>query len=144
MAYLNRKTFHIIKYGDRRIKKLWDDNFHVDDLIAPTIQILNRKGYSTAGCCAGEHELPIDGIWHHSKVFGKCWILFKKGVSLPSLPPGFNIESLPQGFDGFSKESFEYKDLSSSVYITKVCDTQHDKVLNQLYEWALGLPKFTT
>ena len=129
MAYLNRKTFQIIKYGDRRIERLWAENFHVDDLIAPTIQILNRRGYFTAGCCAGEHSIPADGVWDYQHVFGTCWILFKEGVSLPSLPPGFHIEP--------------YEILPSSVCIAKICDTQHEKAMNQLYEWALNLPEFT-
>ena len=128
MAYLSRKTFHIIKYGDRRIKKLWDDHFHVDDLIAPVIQLLNRKGYFTEMCCAGgEHKQLIDGNWH-KPVFDKCYILFKKSVSLPSLPPGFFIEP------------FKIENFASCLYIIKVCDTQHDKTMNQLYEWALDLP----
>jgi len=138
MAYLDKKTFHIIKYGDRRIKRLHDENFHVDDLIAPTIKILNQKGYFTAGCCAGVHKLPVDEVFVQNADI-KCWILFKQGITLPSLPPKFHIEPLPQGF---WIDSFEVIDLTSFVYITKVCDARHEIMLKQLYEWALGLPNY--
>ena len=128
MTFMHKKTFYIIRSDTKGRNKLGDDYFHVDDLIALSVQILNRKGYFTAVCCAGEHKLPVDGIWHYNKVFNKCYIVFEKDVSLPSLPPGFHIEP--------------YEILPSSVCIAKICDTQHEKAMNQLYEWAFYLPEF--
>ena len=93
MAHMKRKTFDIIEYGEGRAKSSYADSFHVDDLLAPTIQILNRKYYLTEACCAGEHKLRAEGIQQDLEGFTKCWILFKKGIFLPSLPPGFNKES---------------------------------------------------
>ena len=51
MAYMNCKTFEI--YMEVQDEKTPNDWFFVDDMIAPSIQLLNRKGYTTAFCCAG-------------------------------------------------------------------------------------------
>lgn len=45
--YLNGNTFEIV-----------NDIFEVDDLIAETISILNKKGYHTLYCCSGHVKDP--------------------------------------------------------------------------------------
>ena len=122
MACLHKKTFNIVKYDNGGSQICGIDCFHVDDEMAPTIQILNRKGYLTLICCSGVHK-SRDNL-------STSYILFKKGISLPSLPPGFQIGN------------WEHKDFASCVGITKVCDTQYEETFKQLYEWALNLPIF--
>ena len=90
-----------------------DDYFDVDCFIAPAIQVLNRKGYTTVSCCTGH---PFDTIFELNKrevkKFLLCtdeareaiskgddcfyksthrfaYVLFKTGISLPVLPSGF-------------------------------------------------------
>lgn len=51
MKYIDKKTFEIID----------DSNyFEVDDNIANTISVLNKKGYKTKACCSGHN----DGRFH--------------------------------------------------------------------------------
>ena len=51
MAYINKKDFSII--AGSNIDGYLDDYFECDDMIAPVIQELNRKGYTTEYCCGG-------------------------------------------------------------------------------------------
>lgn len=46
-----------ISYDDYEISKdPFENGFEVDDLIAPAISILNKKGYRTAFCCSGHPD----------------------------------------------------------------------------------------
>ena len=60
MAFINKKDFSIISdylpYND--LKPTPEDYFECDDMIAPTISLLNRKGYKTCFCCGG-HPFPF-------------------------------------------------------------------------------------
>lgn len=47
LAYLNSKTFEILRSGEIAPPALW---FYVDDRLAETIQALNLRGYPTTGC----------------------------------------------------------------------------------------------
>lgn len=112
----------------------------IDDLIAPTIQVLNRKGYITEWCCSG-HPLKdcfiIDGEFgKYRKESGQpnSYISFKEGISLPMLPPEFVMDSL-----------------GSRLVIRKRYNDDNDffkislnilAAMEQLYKWALNLPNF--
>jgi hypothetical protein len=133
MAFMNKKTYEIKYIKEKAISSYSVGNyFHVDDLLAPALQALNRKYYFTAMCCAGEHKLRVDGI--RQDLYGSenyCWILFEQGIVLPSLPPGFYKEPPP-----FLRIAID------SVCISRACDARHNESLNQLYLWALSLPDF--
>ena len=55
MAYIDKETFNI--FSEIAIPEVEKRSFECDDLIAPVISILNKKGYKTKFCCCG-HPYP--------------------------------------------------------------------------------------
>lgn len=56
MAFINKNDFSIVSYiEDYKTKH---DYFECDDLIAPAISLLNKKGYKTKFCCSA-HPFSI-------------------------------------------------------------------------------------
>ncbi len=51
MAYINKKDYNIVSSSN--IDNYMENCFECDDMIAPVIQELNRKGYTTTFCCGG-------------------------------------------------------------------------------------------
>ena len=96
MAYMHKQTFEIKLLGrsDYEYSKLNstyandNDYFQVDDLIAMPVQILNQKGYTTAAACAGHPFVSISPSTDRLQP-SHSYIIFEKGILLPSLPPGF-------------------------------------------------------
>ena len=62
LAYLDAKTYEIFQGGC--MEETSDQYFEVDDMIAPAIRILNRKGYKTEYCCAG-HPFPTLNLFEY-------------------------------------------------------------------------------
>ena len=58
MAYINKNDFSIIK--SCQDPRIIDNYFECDDLIAPAISLLNRKGYRTVFCCSGHPYATIE------------------------------------------------------------------------------------
>ena len=161
MACMNEKTFDIY-YNDLRV--IPDGYVEIDELIAPTIQMLNRKGYITGGCCSG-HSLkntlsPINGKFEliNGRVYN-THIVFKEGVSLPILPPGFVAERkpifppefLPDDNYTYTLESLMELAIGSVLVIRKSVfdgvdffETSRNilETNEQLYKWASYLPDF--
>lgn len=54
MAFINKETFDIIDCAIKEEENLY---FECDELIAPTIRLLNLKGYKTEFCCQS-HPYP--------------------------------------------------------------------------------------
>lgn len=145
MAYMHQKTFDIVMSGntEKVIKTIRSDYFEIDDLIAPPIQILNRKGYITEFCCAGHPFVVLydktdfnDDIAFEiiSNTKFNSYILFKEGISLPTVPQGFFIcETIGKKLMVEKK----YKDNDTYIFMRDVLES-----MEKLYEWALNLPNF--
>lgn len=95
MACMHKETFEIY-HNEYHI--LYDGFVEIDELIAPAIQILNRKGYKTTHCCSG-HPLK-NWLWsegeakyRESQNLPSSYISFEEGITLPVLPPGFFIDA---------------------------------------------------
>ena len=158
MVYMHKETFDIT-IGDENTITI-GDYFEIDDLIALPIQILNRKGYITVGCCAGHpFATLIESDSPHAKKLselfgfplektkyittnvtsGDTHIAFKEGISLPSLPPGFTIDNPGTEAGSHFRITGGFADISDTF------KSLYDilKLMEQLYEWALNLSDFT-
>jgi len=150
---MHRETFELCDYENPKDKNK-DMYIVLDPEIAPSVGLLNRKGYFTAGCCAG-----------HPPIYYQSYIGFTRGISLPSLPPGFTMDKYFQidnrdydenGVDLksgiFSEEALDFirkpesqKNIVISIWRRYDSDSDihvHRKVMEDLYEWALDLPDF--
>lgn len=146
MACMHKETFKMY-HNDQNIVP--DGYVEIDELIAPTIQVLNQKGYITRFCCSGH---PLDdwlmvepGAQYRKATMAplvESYIMFEEGITLPVLPPDFvatqNIAN-------------SRLVIRKSYYIDSAFDNQfYEKLQNiietmkQLYKWALDLPDFET
>jgi len=157
---MHKTTFDIYMEPD------WpNDNeyFHVDDLIALPIQILNRKRYFTEACCSGH---PFDNPpyvtkqlyeFHGAndiktakntiKVNPGSYIAFRFGVTLPSLPPGFTKDEFNDRHLVIRK-SLEMKFRENGAPLFTPIEGEYNffrantEMMEQLYQWTLDLPDF--
>lgn len=111
------------KFIDMNTFDVVDNVFEVDDDIAETISILNKKGYRTTYCCSGhvdpeissfiyipkEHYEKMKGMLNNIVVFGEqirngreYYVAFY-GLNFPELYISFAEEydfpTIPEGFD---------------------------------------------
>ena len=109
MAIINKKDFSILAFDTREATR--DDYFECDDLIAPAISLLNRKGYRTDFCCSGH---PYGYI--------------QEGICFHKLDPDdYQVE---EGFSllYFSNEvpedclDEEMKEIEDKCYVVEKCD----------------------
>lgn len=97
----------------------------VDELLLPTIKILNEKGYTTKYCCSG----------HWSGQLPNGYIMFDEGIDVPNLPKGFIREV--SGIDSITIRSDMARRKPTLNDFKKICDNA--KVL---VDWADNLPQF--
>jgi len=109
---MNSKTYELCQYPDSGHVKL-------DDLIAPTIQLLNLKNYITSACCSGHADRDPDC----------AYIQYDFGEMTP--------EILPDGWfwDGDGQMYYEYTSLTREERKKEIRDT-----MRRLYYWAQSLP----
>ena len=147
MAVMHRDTFKIY-HNDQNIVP--EDFIDIDEWIAPTIQVLNQKGYTTRFCCSGH---PLNDNWlfidtskekgyYESGNFVRSYIMFEEGITLPSIPHGFE-----EGINkyGGKPRMFIEKDhpITSSDENQFFAKAQRIlETMKELYEWALELPDF--
>lgn len=94
--------------------------FEVDDLIAPTIVLLHKKGYITSACCSG----------HTDKGYSIAYIQFGFGEITP--------EYLPSGWywtENGQQMEYKYEPLTQPLI---------ESVMVALTSWAESLPSATT
>ena len=90
--------------------------FECDELFAPAISILNKKGYITFYSCSG-HIKPDFSITYspkyrkiHKNYIIESYICFNKETILPTLPKGYRYDKIEEG-DNFItiRKSFNYR-----------------------------------
>lgn len=160
--FMHVKTFEMLEY----VKPSAHNYVPIDAEIAPTVQLLNRKGYITMTCCAGHHPgdemlkryVSLSGILFTSS----SYISLYWGILLPSLPPGFLSDVMVMDDKTAEISEKDLKDLvlllaekpelqkKISIVIKHDWDLidsntfrrKHIELMEQLYEWALNLPDF--
>ena len=94
----------------------------IDELMIPTIKILNQKGYITKFCCSG----------HYYGQHSNGYIMFEEGVDIPKLPSGWTKET--HGNYITIRSSRKYRKPSLRDF-KKICDNA-----KMLVDWAIQLP----
>ena len=96
----------------------------VDELLVPTIKILNDKGYTTKFCCSG----------HYDSQHPNGYISFEYWVELPSVPKGFMLD---EDGDGITIRTILPYETPTIEDFKTICDNA--KIL---LDWAISLPDF--
>ena len=126
MVYIDTKKFNIYyKVEDIRIKS---SLFEVDELIAPIISTLNKKGYKTSFCCSG--HLTSVKEKHGSEIPNdSCYIMFEKRYSI--------LNELPKKFKLDCNEITEDKRIIIRKYYNE-CNRFYEimNTMKELYEWV--------
>ena len=157
MAFINKNDFSIVGYVDNYI--LADDYFECDDLIAPAISLLNKKGYRTEFCCSGHPystiescalaEYPSDEAKKELNILYICSSKESKDI-----PDWVNKEeypyftsfyiSQPEGLYVTFKERYDFSDVPNGAYIDqenggiywniKSASTNNFNMVTKIYE----------
>lgn len=108
-------------YGDRWC--VWCrsfDYFQVDELIAPSIALLNKKGYKTINCCSG----------HIHDTSGYIW--FDELYEFPSIPKGCKL--------GEHEGTSHLKWSTDGNGDTQQTISNIVQTMSNLYSWVVALP----
>ena len=140
-TYICSNCFHMQKrYKKVKCESCKSEMFHCDEWIAPTIALLNRKGYKTAYCCSG-HPVSITKYSDWQPL--ETYILFEEGTvsKFKNLPNGFNVCN--HNPNAIRWQVIEY----GKMRLPSRLDYEHHevifalaKVLGNLHKWALDLP----
>lgn len=142
MAVMHRETFDLYHNDQNIVPKGYTA---IDELIAPVIQVLNQKGYTTKFCCSG-HPLE-DWLMRTSKTEEgyeksmapiRSHILFEDGITLPSLPPDFVVHHRTFHSKLIIEKNYTVPDDRYYEILQTILDT-----MKKLYQWALDLPDFS-
>lgn len=145
MAVMHEKTFKLF-HNDQCLEP--EGYVEIDEMIAPIIQVLNQKGYTTVFCCAGHplddwlmRDAQIEMGYRETGAPLTTYIMFEEGITLPCLPPDFEpdtntygsqpklvIEKLYQLTNAFENQYYEK--------MRRILET-----MKQMYQWALDLPE---
>ncbi len=141
MAVMDEKTFEIY-HND--LGAVPDGYVEIDELIAPTVQVLNRKGYITKYCCSGhpfEKWVESKGLSNGTRPI-RSYICFENGITLPRLPHGFSVsEVLERRFNTTVIEKTYFPDDDGKDHFYNIA-RQILVAMTDLYKWALDLPNY--
>ena len=141
LSYGGCGTLTVSKNGKEYICDTRENFIEVDELIAIPVQMLNRKGYKTACCCAGHapgHLFPIAQVENEAiTVTDYAWdpwntatyITFDKEHDFPFLPEGFT-----QRKNIISKEYQKTEDTEWQILLAIM------ESAKALHDWAEALP----
>ena len=87
MVIISKKTFEV--FTSDSADALKEEYFECDELIAPSISLLNLKGYTTMNSCAG-HGFIRNGVV----------TVFSKNDADISIPGTYRIEKKDENFEG--------------------------------------------
>lgn len=144
MMYIDSKTFEVI--GDISDARISGPLFECDELLAPTISILNKLGFTTEFCCSGHaYEYKEKGkltpCWSNSI----CYICFTEDLEEME-KKGFII---PKGYQAIKSDDYfdvvEDGEAPWKLQISKEFDTKENMFLQildnakALYTWACAM-----
>ena len=135
MSYIDKTTFEI--YHDTEDIRISGEVFECDELIAPAISLLNKKGYITEFCCSGH---ILDSMYEslESSILSveyPGFIVFDKKVkTIPDTPDLFEVINNPQGFIEIQWN------FSSKTHIKRLAEMSDAAI--RLFEWADSLPEY--
>lgn len=94
---MNLNTFelvHEVDFSDGVTNECQETWVELDDLIAPVISELNKKGYKTLFSCSGHAEGMITFFSKNSELYPHAYITFDEGVIIPKnlIPEGWKYE----------------------------------------------------
>ena len=143
---MHKDTFKLY-HNDQCIKP--EGFIELDEWIAPAIQVLNQKGYTTRFCCSAHplyDWLYIDKSKEKGYVEGgnfvRSYIMFDEGITLPSLPPDFTSKenTYTQRPRLVIEKDHPVTSASENQFFEKA--RRILETMKELYEWALELPEF--
>lgn len=106
-------------------KTCYGEIIEVDELLLPTIILLNKKNYKTAYCCAGHFLTGIDE---------NAYIMFKNNCQPLTVPKGFTSE-FNFGTHTYTIRKWFREDVESER-VENILTTALE-----LYKWAESLPQ---
>ena len=141
MVYLTPDTYEIINKADVESLNTKDKEklIELDEMIVPVIQCLNKKGYTTFACCSGH---PYDVIYGTDDVYLTTYILFDKGIVLPSCPEDSIIEAGTYADNSIRFGIRHYEEIrnGTSKYY-QICN-KILKIMKTWMKWAESLPEY--
>lgn len=142
--YIDSKTFEVI--GDISDARISGPLFECDELLAPTISILNKLGFRTEFCCSGhaydyKEKGKLTPCWSNSI----CYICFTEDLEEME-KKGFII---PKGYQAIKSDDYfdvvEDGEVPWKLQISKEFDTKESMFLQildnakALYTWACAM-----
>jgi hypothetical protein len=155
MAYMDKETFDI--WEDSNIEGQLDNSFEIDELIAPAVQELNRKGYKTTFSCSG-HQFPSINEIYATNESADPWNDFTGTIDVERYGDQYRIKYILPSNDLYITFDGEYgfgKDIplpdgffEEGNSIRRLYDhtegfpllRERLEVCEDLYHWAQGLP----
>ena len=120
MVYIDKQNFNI------SVDKV-DNSFECDDMIADTVSLLNRKGYTTKYSCSGHPSTNFRLV--------DTYIAFDKDIKLPYIPD-YKID--PISFEYVKEHNFNI--LRLNLLEAKATLGMLMMINYALLEWSRSLP----